>query len=71
MQLAFVLAKNEPAYVEAANGVVPVKKILKFLFFYLRQKKNSERYIIYYYRQLKRCVILSFKLLCSLYAATI
>ena len=26
MQLAFVLAKNEPAYVEAANGVVPVKK---------------------------------------------
>ena len=26
MQLAFFLAKNEPAYVEVANGVVPVKK---------------------------------------------
>ena len=66
MQLAFVLAKNEPAYVEAANGVVPVKNR-----FFTCDKKNLERYIIYYYRQLKRCVILSFKLLCSLYAATI
>ena len=34
------------------------KKTLKFLLFGLATKKNLERYITYYYWQLKRCVIL-------------
>lgn len=47
MQLAFVLAKNEPVYVEAANGVVLVENLEVFVVWLTAKKLNRE---IYYLR---------------------
>ena len=46
MQLAFVLAKNEPAYVEAANGVVPVKNLEVSVFLLATKKLRKIYYLL-------------------------